>query len=73
MVRLLQLYPNLPHLLGSGVWLWRGKGAQAMPEPVVLAQQPQAQEISGKLQQTPVAQWEKQQKPSMRETGGGVT
>lgn len=36
-------------------------------------QQPQAGEISGKLQQTPVAQWEKQQKPSTRETGGGVT
>lgn len=44
-----------------------------MTESVATAQQLQAEEISGKLQQTPVAQWRKQQKPSMRETEGGAT
>lgn len=34
---------------------------------------PQAEEINGKLQQTPDAQRKGQQKPSMRETEGRVT
>lgn len=34
---------------------------------------PQAEEINGKLQQTPDAQWKEQQESSMRETEGRVT
>lgn len=34
---------------------------------------PQAQEISGKLQPTPVAHWKKLQKPNVREASNKVT
>lgn len=37
-----------------------------MTESVAIGQQTQEEEISGKLQQTPVVQWKKQQKPRQK-------
>lgn len=59
--------------LNSGLPRLTTEAAGALAMTVAAAQPPQAEEISGKLQQIPAAQWNKEQKPSMRETEGGVT